>query len=51
MDFLIAIPTNTYEHFTNNLSSQQSSKESGSEGEVEVKDHISLWYSTEAYCV
>ena len=40
MDFLIAIPTNVYEHFTNNLSSQLSSKDSGREGEVVVKDHI-----------
>lgn len=40
MDFLIAITTNVYEHFTNNLSSQLYSKDSRREGEVMVKDHI-----------
>lgn len=38
MDFLVTIPTNVYEYFTNNLSSQLSSKETGREREVE--DHI-----------
>lgn len=38
MDFLIVILTNVYEHFTNNLSSQLSSKEPGKEGVMVVKD-------------
>lgn len=39
-DFLIEIPTNACQHFTNNLSSQLSSQEFGREGQVVVTNCV-----------
>lgn len=39
-DFLIAILTNVCQHFTNNLSSQQSSQEFGREGQVVITNCV-----------
>lgn len=40
MDFLIAIPANVCQHFTNNLSSKLSSQEFGSEGQGVVTNYV-----------
>lgn len=39
-DFFIVIPSNVCQHFTNNLSSQQSSQEFGREGQVVVTNCV-----------